>query len=82
MTKNEIDTLWHKAMEDSIKDGEIFVRYHFANLVAAKATKKEQDRCCALVFGMCESDNVAQRTVNSIRGKHDNTHSKSKTRTA
>lgn len=41
----------------------------FANLVAAKATQQEQDRCCAIVFGQCESDNVAQRTVNSIRGK-------------
>lgn len=41
----------------------------FANLVAAKATQQEQDRCCAIVFGQCESDNVAQRTVNAIRGK-------------
>ena len=41
----------------------------FAKLVAAKATQQEQDRCCAIVFGQCESDNVAQRTVNAIRGK-------------
>jgi hypothetical protein len=41
----------------------------FANLVAAKATQQEQDRCCSIVFGQCESDNVAQRTVNAIRGK-------------
>jgi hypothetical protein len=41
----------------------------FAHLVAAKATQQEQDRCCAIVFGQCESDNVAQRTVNAIRGK-------------
>ena len=37
----------------------------FAKLVAAK----EQDRCCAIVFAQCESDNVAQRTVDAIRGK-------------
>jgi len=37
----------------------------FAKLVAAK----EQDRCCSIVFAQCESDNVAQRTVNVIRGK-------------
>jgi len=37
----------------------------FAKLVAAK----EQDRCCAIVFSQCESDNVAQRTVDAIRGK-------------
>lgn len=41
----------------------------FAHLVAAKVTQQEQDRCCAIVFGQCESDNVAQRTVNAIRGK-------------
>lgn len=41
----------------------------FANLVAAKVTQQEQDRCCAIVFGQCESDNVAQKTVNAIRGK-------------
>ena len=39
--------------------------YHFAKLVAAK----EQDRCCSIVFAQCESDNVAQRTVDAIRGK-------------
>lgn len=41
----------------------------FASLIAAKVTQQEQDRCCAIVFGQCESDNVAQRTVNAIRGK-------------
>jgi hypothetical protein len=35
----------------------------FAKLVASK----EQDRCCAIVFAQCESDNVAQRTVDAIR---------------
>ena len=39
--------------------------WDFAKLVAAK----EQDRCCAIVFAQCESDNVAQRTVDAIRGK-------------
>lgn len=27
----------------------------------------EQERCCSIVFGVCESDNVAQRTVDAIR---------------
>ena len=35
MTRQEIDTLWHKAMHESIKDNEDFTRYHFAGLVAA-----------------------------------------------
>ena len=37
----------------------------FAALVAAA----EQDRCCRIVYGMAGSDNVAQRTVDAIRGK-------------
>jgi len=38
---------------------------HFSKLISAK----EQDRCCSIVFSQCESDNVAQRTVDAIRGK-------------
>ena len=37
----------------------------FAALVRAA----EQDRCCRIVYGMAGSDNVAQRTVDAIRGK-------------
>ena len=33
--------------------------------------KAEQDHWCGIVFGMAGSDNVAQRTVDAIRGKHD-----------
>ena len=36
MKQDEIDILWQKAMQESIKDGEMFTRYHFAKLVAAK----------------------------------------------
>jgi len=36
MTQDEIDIMWQKAMKESIKDGEMFTRYHFAKLVAAK----------------------------------------------
>jgi hypothetical protein len=31
--------------------------------------KAEQDRCCGLIFSWAGSDNVAQRTVDAIRGK-------------
>ena len=40
MTKDEIDTLWQKAMQESIKDGEMFTRYHFAEMV----TEAERER--------------------------------------
>ena len=34
MSKHEIDIMWQKAMCQSIEDGEMFTRYHFAKLVA------------------------------------------------
>ena len=37
MTQDEIDTMWQKAMQESIKDGEMFTRYRFAKLVAERA---------------------------------------------
>ena len=40
---------------------------HFAALVAAA----EREACCKIVYGQCESDNVAQRTVDAIRERGD-----------
>ncbi len=37
----------------------------FAALVAAH----EREACCKIVYGQCESDNVAQRTVDAIRAR-------------
>ena len=34
MTKEKIDILWQKAMQESIKYGEMYTRYHFAKLIA------------------------------------------------
>ena len=45
MTKEEIDTMWQQAMRQSIEEGEMFTRYHFAKLVAAKAEAKEREAC-------------------------------------
>jgi len=36
MTQDEIDTMWQQAMRQSIEDGEMFTRYHFAKLIATK----------------------------------------------
>jgi hypothetical protein len=32
------------------------------------AVAAERERCCGIVYGQCDSDNVAQRTVDAIRG--------------
>jgi ABC-type hemin transport system ATPase subunit len=70
MTQDEIIEM---ARQSSVlnNDRNIFFEFFveeieaFATLIAAK----EQDRCCSIVFAQCESDNVAQRTVDVIRGK-------------
>lgn len=36
MQRDEIDVMWQQALRDSVKDGEMFTRYHFAKMVAAK----------------------------------------------
>jgi hypothetical protein len=41
----------------------------FAEMAWNAAVKAEQDRCCAIIFSQCGSDNVAQRTVDAIRGQ-------------
>jgi hypothetical protein len=33
MDREQLDHLWHKAMRESVEDGEMFTRYHFAKLV-------------------------------------------------
>lgn len=44
MTKEEIDTMLQQAMRQSIEEGEMFTRYHFAKLVA----EKEREACAKL----------------------------------
>ena len=41
MTRDEIDTLWRKALIASVCDDEPYMRYHFAELVA----KTEREAC-------------------------------------
>ena len=52
MTREEIDTLWQGALQQAIKDGEEFTRYHFAALVAAA----EREACAKV----CEDQDTGQ----------------------
>ena len=54
MTQDEIDTMWQKAMHQSIKEGEMFTRYQFAQLVATKATEEANARANASWELMCK----------------------------
>lgn len=44
MTKADLDVLWNRALQESVKAGEQFTRYHFAALVAAA----EREECAKL----------------------------------
>ena len=73
ISRGEIDTLWQKAMHDSIKDGEDFTRYHFAALVAASERQacveicRDVARDRALV-GDRDGASAASECAETIRG--------------
>jgi glycerol-3-phosphate cytidylyltransferase-like family protein len=54
MTRDELDTLWQKALVASVRDGEKYTRYHFAKLVAA-AERRECVIACEGVEQATES---------------------------
>lgn len=43
MTHEELDRLWFQAMEESIKDGEMVARYHFAAAIIEKCAQVCED---------------------------------------
>jgi hypothetical protein len=75
MTRDDIIRMAHEAgFSDIIKKG-VWITdgcwdeelERFAKLVAAA----EREACCSIVYGQCESDNVAQRTVDAIRARNE-----------
>ena len=52
MTQDEIDIMWQQAMQESIKDGEMFTRYHFAKLVA----EAEREACAKVCHELIAPD--------------------------
>ena len=51
LTRNEMDILWSRAIRYSVQNGEEFIRYHFADLIA----KAERDACASMVEPLDES---------------------------
>jgi len=49
MTREEIDIMWQQALQDSVRDGEMFTRYHFAKMV--------YDRGWMGGYTSCDNDN-------------------------
>jgi hypothetical protein len=65
MTQNEIDIMWQQAMRQSIEDGEMFTRYHFAKLVAAK----EREACAKMVDHILKEGGGTWGDAIRIRGQ-------------
>lgn len=63
MTQDEIDTLWQQALQESVKDGETFIRYHFAQLVA----QAEREACAKVCDELGEKGYVAEGCAIAIR---------------
>ena len=68
MTKEDIIKMAREAWD---RDTDFWLTHEqvFLERFAALVRAAEQDRCCSIVIGMAGSDNVAQRTVDAIRGK-------------
>jgi len=64
MTRDEIDIMWQQAMQESIKDGEMFTRYHFAKLVAAK----EREACAKVCETLWDTPANGMATEDSAYG--------------
>jgi hypothetical protein len=57
MTREEIDIMWQQALRDSVRDGEMFTRYHFAKMIAAKEREANVNVCREIYSAwMCETD--------------------------
>ena len=68
MTREELDTLWFQAMRQSIEEGEDYIRYHFAALVAA-AEREACAKVCERFWSAAslESDRTATAIAAAIR---------------
>jgi hypothetical protein len=72
MTRDEIDILWQRAMQQAVEDGEMFTRYHFAAMVA----DAEREACAQVCDRRYMGDNTredmeARRCAEAIRAKKD-----------
>ena len=67
MTRQEIDTLWYKAMHDSIRDNEDFIRYHFFRLAIAA----EREACADICDQHASVEGIAERCAAAIRARSE-----------
>jgi hypothetical protein len=71
LTRQEIDIIWQRALSQSIKDGEQFTRYHFAEMIAAHE-REECAKACEKISGMFGNSGhigVCITNANAIRAR-------------
>ena len=49
MTRDEIDIMWQKAMQEAVEGGEMYTRYRFAKLVAKHTLLNTEQEARALL---------------------------------
>ena len=66
-TQDEIDIMWQQAMRQSVEAGEVYVRYHFAKLVA----EAEREACAKVCEEQWEIDGTrtAREFATAIRAR-------------
>ena len=68
--REELDTMWQQALIESVKDGEQFTRYHFANLVAAAEREACAKECEDLTLAHPgRADLTADQCAAAIRAR-------------
>jgi hypothetical protein len=74
MTKDDIDKLWHQAMNEAVKNGEDFTRHRFANLVA-EHEREECAKLCDRMAARCNDIRAAalESAAENIRARGENT---------
>jgi hypothetical protein len=67
MNREDIDIMWNKALQQAIKDGEEFTRYHFAALVSDAEAKRIHDEGMVTVGHMREQIAAELQAFNKER---------------
>ena len=67
MNREQIDIMWNRALQQAIKDGEEFTRYHFAALVAAAEREACAYRAGIALLGADRG--LANRVDQAIRAR-------------
>jgi hypothetical protein len=65
MQRDEIDVMWQQALRDSVNDGEMFTRYHFAEMVAAREREACAKRAKIALLGTLKT--TSDRVLTAIR---------------